>query len=66
MENEIEPLRQLTPDIPVTTNFMGTFEGLNYWKMATALDVISWDSYPLWHADRDSLEIAIETGFCMI
>ncbi len=63
MENEIEPLRQLTPDIPVTTNFMGTFEGLNYWKMATTLDVISWDSYPLWHTDRDSLEIAIETGF---
>ncbi len=49
MLNEIAALRTYTPDTPVTTNFMGTFPGLNYWKMAPHLDVISWDSYPLWH-----------------
>jgi beta-galactosidase len=49
MENEIAAVRQFTPDIPVTTNFMGTFPGLNYWEMAKHLDIISWDSYPRWH-----------------
>ena len=49
MQKEIEPLKQITPHIPVTTNFMGTYTGLDYWKLAPALDVISWDSYPQWH-----------------
>lgn len=50
MLNEIEPLRRITPDIPITTNFMGTYPGLDYWKMAKHLDVISWDNYPAWHS----------------
>ncbi|MGC9468957.1 MAG: beta-galactosidase [Anaerolineae bacterium] len=62
MRNEIAPLREHTPDIPVTTNFMGTFPGLNYWKMAPHLDVISWDSYPLWHAG-DDVELASDIAF---
>jgi beta-galactosidase len=62
MLNEIEPLREYTPDIPVTTNFMGTFPGLNYWKMAPHLDVISWDSYPMWHKD-DDVKLASDVGF---
>ena len=33
---------------------MGTpFPGLNYWRLAAHLDVISWDSYPMWHKDDD-------------
>ncbi|GAA1650069.1 beta-galactosidase [Actinoplanes couchii] len=39
-------LREITPDIPVTTNFMGTFRGADYWKWAPHLDVISDDLYP--------------------
>lgn len=31
---------------------MGTYAGLNYWKFADLLDVISWDSYPAWHNSR--------------
>lgn len=31
---------------PVTTNFMGTYKGLDYFKWAKELDIISWDSYP--------------------
>ena len=49
MRGEIAPLRQFTPAVPITTNLMGTFPGLNYWKLAPHLDVISWDSYPMWH-----------------
>ncbi len=53
MKSEIAPLREHTPDVPVTTNFMGTYPGLNYWKFAPHLDVISWDSYPFWHQGDD-------------
>ena len=49
MKNEIEPLRRITPDIPLTSNFMGAYPGLDYWRFAPYLDVISWDSYPQWH-----------------
>jgi len=49
IRNEAAPLRRLTPRIPITTNFMGLFEDYNYWKVAAALDVVSWDSYPGWH-----------------
>jgi len=49
MKNEIAPLRELTPNVPVTTNMMGMYSGLNYWKMAKDLDVVSWDNYPSWH-----------------
>ncbi len=62
MRHEIAPLRDHTPDVPVTTNFMGTFPGLNYWKMAPHIDVISWDSYPNWHAG-DDVRLASDTAF---
>lgn len=54
MKNEIEPLKRITPNIPVATNMMGTFPGLNYWKMADDVDIISWDNYPAWHNDWES------------
>ncbi|MBN1247626.1 MAG: beta-galactosidase [Anaerolineae bacterium] len=68
MESEIAPLRQYTPGVPVTTNFMGTFPGLNYWEMAKHLDVVSWDSYPRWHkpgedGKADDVALASETAF---
>jgi len=62
MCNEIAPLRQFTPDVPVTTNLMGTFPGLDYWKFAPHLDVISWDSYPRWH-QTDDVSLAASVGF---
>ena len=30
----------------ITTNMMGTFKGLDYFKWAKEMDVISWDNYP--------------------
>ncbi len=62
MRQEIAALREFTPDIPVTTNFMGTFPGLNYWKFAPYLDVISWDSYPRWHSE-DDVALAADVAF---
>lgn len=49
---ECKPLKDITPDIPVTTNmhdYVHLQRGLNYWKFAPYVDVISWDNYPYWH-----------------
>lgn len=43
---EAEILRKLTPQIPLTTNFMGIFKHANYWKWAAEVDFVSDDSYP--------------------
>jgi len=43
---EYDALKAVTPDIPVTTNMMGTYKGLDYQKWAKELDFISWDNYP--------------------
>lgn len=73
MMSEIKPLKKVNPNVPVTTNFMGLYDGLNYWKLAKGLDVISWDNYPTWHKPLENgednnnktgnVEIAIDTAF---
>lgn len=52
MKEEIASVKAVTPDIPVTSNFMGPYQRLNYHYMKDFVDVISWDSYPSWHSDR--------------
>jgi len=44
METEI--LRRITPDVPVTTNFMGFFKPADYRKWAHREDIVSLDTYP--------------------
>ena len=39
-------LKAVTPQIPVTTNFMGFHKGIDYFKFAAHEDVVSQDSYP--------------------
>lgn len=62
IDNEVAPLRKITPDIPVTTNMMAgnplmdPFTGFDYQKVAQHLDLISWDSYPAWGNDYQSTE----------
>ena len=43
---EYRRIKEHTPDVPVTTNFMGTYKPLDYFKWAPYLDVVSWDNYP--------------------
>ena len=62
-ETESAPLREHTPDVPITTNFMGLSPTLNYWKFAKHVDVASWDSYPAWHDTQDDPQVAAETAF---
>ncbi len=61
-ENEIAPLREITPDIPVTANFMRMYTGIDYQKMAKKLDIVSWDNYPGWDKGNNAYE-ALETAF---
>ena len=44
--NEANTVREVTPNIPVTTNLMGTYPLLDPFKIAPHLDFASWDSYP--------------------
>lgn len=43
---ELAILRETTPAVPVTTNFMGFFKPLDYRAWAPELDFVAWDSYP--------------------
>lgn len=64
MSSEIEVLRRVTPDIPVTTNFMHVYKGLDYHQMAPQLDIISWDSYPAWGNSHETLtDTFLHTAF---
>ncbi len=56
MKFEIDTLRKVCADIPVTTNFMTLYDGLDYHEMCKELDVISWDSYPRFHNDYETLQ----------
>ena len=43
---EIDVLREVTPDIAVTTNFMSMLRDLNYWDFAAVEDLVTDDAYP--------------------
>ena len=49
-KGEYEVIKQITPHIPITTNFMGAYKHLDYQKWAPYLDFISWDNYPTYDA----------------
>jgi beta-galactosidase len=46
-------LREVTPDVPITTNFMSFFKPVDYWAWAPHVDVVTDDLYPD-PADPDS------------
>jgi beta-galactosidase len=39
-------LREISPAIPITTNFIGFFKPLDYHRWAQEMDYVSWDNYP--------------------
>src|SRR5436190_6258738 len=58
-ELERAVLTKATPEIPVTTNFMGFFKPLDYWKWARREDIVSNDSYPDPSDDRAGMRAAM-------
>ena len=45
-EEQKAVIKAITPDIPVTTNFMGFHKGVDYFKFAAHEDLVSNDAYP--------------------
>ena len=60
-ELEIKTVKEAS-DLPATTNFMDFFKGLDYNRMKKGLDIISWDSYPFWHEQKDEVPVAARTA----
>ncbi|WP_067844078.1 beta-galactosidase [Amphibacillus sediminis] len=43
---ERDRIKKYTKDVPVTTNLMGLYDELDYFKWGKEMDVVSWDNYP--------------------
>lgn len=43
---EYDAIHAITPDVPITTNLMGTYQSLDYQMWAKYMDFVSWDNYP--------------------
>lgn len=46
---ERDAIRQHDKETPITTNLMGTYKGLDYFKWAKEMDIVSWDNYPAYN-----------------
>lgn len=44
--NEKEAIRKYDKETPITTNLMGAYKPLDYFKFAKEMDIVSWDNYP--------------------
>ena len=62
MKFEIETVRSVNPNIPVTTNMMWTPREIDYHELSKYIDVVSWDSYPSWH-EADQVRCAVDAAF---
>jgi len=57
-------LHEITPSVMQTNNFMHLYPGLDYHKFHEPLDIVSWDSYPHWENDRETMfETALDPSF---
>lgn len=58
---ERDVLRAITPDVPVTTNFMAgwTFGALDYWSWAREVDFVSNDHYTRAEDEQRHVELAL-------
>jgi beta-galactosidase len=42
---------------------MGTYPGIDYFRLAEVLDVASWDNYPQWTGTEKDVDIAVHAAF---
>ncbi len=59
IEMERDAVKAFNPALPVTANLMERFWDYDYFELAKAIDVVSWDCYPAWHG-ADDLQRAAE------
>ncbi|MBR6029046.1 MAG: beta-galactosidase [Clostridia bacterium] len=50
---ERDAVKSAAPDLPCTANLMHLFWDYDYFSLAEAIDVVSWDAYPGWHSGDD-------------
>ncbi len=62
IDNETAPLKEITPDIPVTTNMVEPYYSMDYRLIKDHVDVISWDNYPRWHTESE-VKTAVGAAF---
>ncbi|MDR0785373.1 MAG: beta-galactosidase [Treponema sp.] len=60
---ETAPLKKFAPSIPCTTNLMGTYPGVDYFRLAEVLDVASWDNYPHWRGTDEDTAVGSRVSF---
>lgn len=51
-------VQAVDPDIKCTANLMERFWDYDYFSLAEAIDVVSWDAYPQWHGEDDMARAA--------
>ncbi|ADD39773.1 beta-galactosidase [Stackebrandtia nassauensis] len=56
---ETEITNRVTPNVPVTTNFVGAWRRINTMKWARHMDVVSYDSYPDPHDPEAAADSAL-------
>ena len=59
MREEIRAVREFST-VPVTTNMMGFYHGLDYRVLAKELDVIANDLYPQWRGTEKDAKLGLE------
>lgn len=62
MKMEIDTVKSVNPNIPVTTNLMWLPMNVDYHYLKDYIDVVSWDAYPTWH-EKDQIRCAVDTAF---
>ena len=63
MRWEIKAVRDAGSSLPVTAHLMYYFDGLDYFKLAKDIDVVSWDTYPTW-GKKEDIAIARDNAMC--
>lgn len=60
---ERDNLKAITPNVPCTTNLMGTYEVVDGFEIAKSMDFVSWDSYPWFNGRPDRHEDWVSASF---
>ena len=61
-KNEVNAVRKYS-NLPVTANLMD-YEWMDYYKLAENMDIVTWDNYPRWHNNEETmLDTALFTSF---
>ena len=63
MQTEIDAVRASGNQLPVTTNVMGRYRGLDYHQLFEPLDYVSYDAYPHYHHQPEMMDEVTRFSF---